>query len=92
MIVMTVLINQTSVFVVKENNVTDQINLGLINKLLSIPKEQWPKKSRKTNHPGISEHIEEMVEKERQRRFEMIMDIPPFTFTDLIRRKALPWM
>ena len=71
---------------------SSQVNLGLINKLLSIPKEQWPKKNKKTNHPGIPVYTEEIVEKERQRRFEMIMDIPPFILMDLIRRRSLPSM
>jgi hypothetical protein len=69
----------------------DVATLGLINELLKKPKEQWPKKSRKTGHPGIPEHIEQMVELERKRRFEMILDVPPFQFLHLVRNRLLPW-
>lgn len=71
---------------------SNQVNYGYINQLLSIPKQSWPKPNKKTGHPGTPKYIEDMVEKERQRRFEMIMDIPPFTFLKLVRNKQLPWM
>lgn len=71
---------------------SQQMNQGMMNRLLSVPKEQWPKANKRFNNPGISKQMEEMVEIERQRRFEMIMDIPPFKFLVLVSRKALPWM
>lgn len=63
---------------------SQQINQGMMNQLLALPKNKWPKE--------ISEHIEEMVETERQRRFEMILDVPPFQLLSLIRNRRLPWM
>lgn len=71
---------------------SEQVNYGYINQLLSIPKRSWPKPNRKTGHPGVPQHIKEMVEKERQRRFEMIMDISPDMLLNLIRKKQLSWM
>lgn len=83
---------QTSVFAVKETKMSEGINLGYINHLLSMPKQNWPKPNKRMGHPGVPEHIEEMVEKQRQYRFEMIMDIPPFTFLVLVKNRRLPWM
>jgi len=68
-----------------------QINLGYINKLLSIPKEQWPQTNKRFNNPGVSKETEEIVEKERQRRFQIMMDVPPFYLLELIINKRLPW-
>tara|TARA_R110000803_G_scaffold179960_2_gene242352 strand:+ start:643 stop:870 length:228 start_codon:yes stop_codon:yes gene_type:complete len=69
----------------------DIMTMQLINKMIATPKEQWPKPNKRMGHPGIPKHIEDQVEKERKYRFEMIMDVPPFTFLAIVKNRGFPW-
>jgi len=66
------------------------INTASMNMLLEQTAMDTPesKKIKRT----VPDNILMMVEQERLRRFEIIMDIPPTKFIELHTKKLLPWM
>ena len=69
---------------------TAQVNPQTMNMLLQATVSNT-KEARKIIRQ-VPDNILEMVEIERLRRFEIIMEIPPIKLLAMINKKLLPWM